>query len=119
MLASQIAWYSGVSGGCCPRAGGLAGSYWPPAPVRTHWPFQSGNLELSCDQAAGPGHSTANNAISANETRFDIAAFPLVLMLVPWNEIYRSPVGAEGSCVSKPRISPLHASSVVRIAALA
>src|SRR4051812_12735731 len=48
MFFSQIARYSSVIGGCCPRTGGLVGSYWPPAPMRTHSPFQLGNFERSC-----------------------------------------------------------------------
>src|SRR6266446_7016718 len=50
-LASKIAWYSGVSGACCPRPMGLVGSHCMP-PVLSHWPDQSGYLVSSCARAA-------------------------------------------------------------------
>src|SRR5215475_5908640 len=68
-------------GGCCPRTGGLLGSYWPPPPIRTHWPFQSGKLALSCDHAPVPAaHNAATNAIDAVKPR-SIMASSLQLLL--------------------------------------
>src|SRR5262249_46310400 len=44
-------------------------------PIRTHWPFQSGNLELSCDQALVlAAHSTATNVIDTIVARSAMAS---------------------------------------------
>jgi hypothetical protein len=43
-----MAWYSGISGACCPRPGGLVWSHWNPTPRgRHHCPDQSGYLDSS------------------------------------------------------------------------
>src|ERR1700691_4121430 len=53
MLASQIALYSGVSGGFCGSPRGFDSSQAMPAPgARRHWPFQSGYLVSSKADAA-------------------------------------------------------------------
>src|SRR5438477_7517549 len=54
-LASKIFWYSGVSGACCARPGGLVWSHW--LPMRGgffHWPDQSGYLVSSNACAVAP-----------------------------------------------------------------
>jgi hypothetical protein len=55
-LASNTAWYSGVSGASCPLPQGLFGSNegWPATPAtrcRFHWPFQSGYFPSSAATA--------------------------------------------------------------------
>src|SRR5262249_59990835 len=52
MLASQIAWYSLVSGGSWRNPAGFFGSHWAGPVLRLHWPLQFGYLDSSCACAA-------------------------------------------------------------------
>src|SRR3984893_7985471 len=61
MLASRIAWNSGVSGACWARPDGLVWSHWVPMPRgRVHCPAQSGYLASS--KATAPATSISNIA---------------------------------------------------------
>src|SRR5450432_1157520 len=62
MLASYTAWYSGVSGACCPRPGGLVGSQDPSGLPRSHMPSKAGYFLASCAPAARDRHSSAATA---------------------------------------------------------
>src|SRR5215472_15194427 len=57
MLASQIARYSSVKGGCCARPGRLFGSKEPP-PIRSQAPPQSGYLPGVCANAGADAAMT-------------------------------------------------------------
>src|ERR1700736_6330775 len=59
-----MAWYSGVSGGCCPCAGGLPGSNWP-GPILIHWPLRSGYLVSSKARAAALDGTSVAASVSA------------------------------------------------------
>src|SRR5262245_38939298 len=48
ILASWIAWYSGLSGGCCPSPDGLDGSHTPGGLPRFQRPDQLGYFLISC-----------------------------------------------------------------------
>src|SRR5215470_17618478 len=66
-----MAWYSGVSGACCPSPGGLVSSQTTPTPrVRLHCPDQSGYF-VSSNAAASERviTNTTINAIVPNELR--------------------------------------------------
>src|SRR6266699_691824 len=94
-LASKMAWYSGVSGACCPRPGGLEGSNrvplkpggpkrtngpfksGPEGPYRTHWPFKSGYFPKSTIWAPAVGpHSAARIAIAPSKLLSCMAVLP-------------------------------------------
>src|SRR6476620_7589569 len=62
-----MAWYSGVSGGCCARPPRLLGSN-EPEPIRSHWPFQSGYLASSQARAEDIAASSAT-AVAAMAVR--------------------------------------------------
>src|SRR5260370_17530094 len=63
---SNTFWYSGVSGGCWPRPGGLVGSQTPTGLPRFHSPSQSGYLAGSlASSALAPGMDRHNVATSA------------------------------------------------------
>jgi hypothetical protein len=63
-LASKIAWYYGVNGGCCAAPGGLVGSHWVRSPLgRVHRPDQSGYLVSS--NAEAPAMVNARAAATA------------------------------------------------------
>src|SRR5438132_1351422 len=70
MFFSQMARYSSVIGGCCPRTGGLVVSHWPPPPMRTHCPFQLGYFDSS--NACAPETARHSAAASAKEPRSDL-----------------------------------------------
>ncbi len=74
MLASRTAWYSGVSGACCPRPGGLVGSNagWSPTPTASHCPERSGYFASSNAQAATADVTAAANAVAASNGLRDI-----------------------------------------------
>src|SRR5215472_3892297 len=60
-----MAAYSGLSGACCPRPGGLLGSYrgGPPSGTLAHWPDQFGYLPKSTICASAPvAHKAAVRA---------------------------------------------------------
>src|SRR5262252_4709641 len=76
ILASQIALYSGVSGGAWPRPPGFDGSYWPP-PTRTHWPFQSGYLLSPCALLIAAGRQRPSASI------MDATALRPVMSVLP------------------------------------
>src|SRR5260370_39452616 len=62
-----MAAYSGLSGACCPRPGGLLGSYrgGPPSGTRAHWPDQFGYLPKSTICAGAPvAHKAAVTAMA-------------------------------------------------------
>src|SRR5215510_2243691 len=80
MLASRIAWYSGVSGASCPLPQALVWSCdgWPGSPGtenRDHWPRQSGYF-FSSAPCAAPIVSAAAKAITiaAVQLRTDMIA---------------------------------------------
>src|SRR5438045_2163122 len=74
-LASNMAWYSGVSGACCPRLPGLLGSHWVP-PILCHWLARSGYLVSSNARLAPVVMiSTAAKAVAPAEIRLRIAFF--------------------------------------------
>src|SRR5262245_32116442 len=64
MLASWIARYSGVSGGCCPSPAGLDGSHTPGGLPRFHEPVQVGYLLASRALTLAGGNAMAR-AIAA------------------------------------------------------
>src|SRR5882757_9457384 len=60
-LASKMAWYSAVSGACCPRPVSLRGSN-EPAPARIHCPLISGYFVTSCAPALATAQASAASA---------------------------------------------------------
>src|SRR5712671_3022532 len=62
-ISSSSAWYSVVSGGCCPRPPGLSGSKLA-LPMRVHWARISGYFVRSCADA--PAIVMPNAATSAS-----------------------------------------------------
>src|SRR5258708_38895639 len=79
-LASNMAWYSGVNGACCPRVLGLLGSHWTP-PIRSHWPDESGYL-ASSNALAPPIVITSTAASTAGAER---SALEFVMVAYPWS----------------------------------
>src|SRR5262245_22905308 len=79
-LASKMAWYSGVSGACCPRLRGLLGSHWVP-PTLCHWPARSG-YRVSSTARASPVVmiSAAASAIEPAEIRLRIVCLPAMIV---------------------------------------
>src|SRR5579862_6239681 len=78
MLASQIAWYSGVSGGCCAAPPGFEGSHWMPVPRgRLHCACMSGYLDSSCASAATGSMSAAASTIAFISSRNNMVFTPL------------------------------------------
>src|SRR5215813_6172869 len=78
-LASKMAWYSGVSGACCPRLRGLLGSHWVP-PILCHWPSKSGYLVSSTARAAPDVMISARaSAIEPAESRLRIDDLPATI----------------------------------------
>src|SRR5579883_516777 len=75
ILASRIAWYSGVNGAPCPSPQGLVWSKlgWPPdlKLTRSHWPETSGYFASSKACAIEPARTTSKDAQSA--TRFSMS----------------------------------------------
>src|SRR5215831_7869254 len=68
-----MAAYSGLSGACCPRPGGLLGSYrgGPPSGTLTHWPDQFGYLPKSTICAGAPvAHNAAMTAIAPTDLAY-------------------------------------------------
>src|SRR5215831_14140519 len=67
-----MAAYSGLSGACCPRPGGLLGSYrgGPPSGTRAHWPDQFGYLPKSTICAGAP---VAHKAAMSTMAKIDLA----------------------------------------------
>jgi len=61
-FASNTAWYSGVSGACCPSPPGLLGSHVPTGLPRFHKPSQSGYFFASSAMATALDTSTAASA---------------------------------------------------------
>src|SRR5215475_4435889 len=81
-LASKIAWYSVVSGGSCPRPGGLLGSNRgssevPAAPALIHWPRRFGYIASSNACALTLAiHSAAASAAAARVLSWYIPFLP-------------------------------------------
>jgi len=90
-LASKIAWYSAVSGGCCPRPGGFAGSKRgsseaPGATARSHWPRKSGYFASSNACAVLPAvHSIAASATAVIKPPWSMPLLPF------WRLVRRLP----------------------------
>src|SRR5258708_3573075 len=93
-LASSLAWYSGVSGACCPRPDGLPCSHCVAIPRgRAHWPDQSGYL-VSSNAAA---------SVTANASAAATAIAPIALR--------------QGSMMSSPEVSAAPCARTALIAA--
>src|ERR1700691_1574628 len=85
-LASNFAWYSGVSGAPWPRPNGLPGSWggWPTAPgtrALVHWPFQSGYLASS--KASAPVAATITAAAMTAPIMLRLG-MPVLLFRLVW-----------------------------------
>src|SRR5262245_45567002 len=82
-LASKMAWYSGVSGACCPRLRGLLGSHWVP-PILCHWPAKSGYSVSSIARAAPVVMiNAAASVIEPTEIRLRTACLPATIVDLP------------------------------------
>src|ERR1700730_4165426 len=85
LVASKMAWYSGVSGAFWSRANR------PGPPIGRHCPLKSGYFESS--QAQAPAIVTQRDptsAIALIELRYSILVLPLIVARAP----YRFPDGA-------------------------
>src|ERR1700674_3415342 len=77
MLASKIAWNSGVSGACWASPDGLVWSHCVPTPRgRLHWLDQSGYLD-GCTDRAPAKHDVPPAARSAGSPRAASAQMPI------------------------------------------
>src|SRR5579883_2700216 len=106
MLASQMAWYSGVSGGFWASPGRLVSSHEFTVPgARFHWPDQSGYLVSS--KAAALEIATSIAAVPATATtalRSKVMSFPRSSIMK--QRLHRSEGDAKGTVgVTQARIA--------------